>query len=292
MAEWCIGVLGGSGLYELAGLEDAEQLSLPTPWGAPSAPVTRGRIGGRRFVFLPRHGAGHGIGPSQVNARANVDALKRAGATDLLAISAVGSLREELVPGEFVLVDQFVDRTRGRPSSFFGDGIVAHVSMADPVCPRLSGLAGEAARQAGAKAHDGGTYLAMEGPQFSTRAESRLYRQWGCDVIGMTAMPEAKLAREAELPYALVAMVTDYDCWRDGQAAVEVESVLATMRANAKAAARMLVALAAALPERREASQLDTVLDYAIVTPPAERDARACERLDAVAGRALRSAPA
>ena len=291
MADWCIGVIGGSGLYELAGLEDATEVPVDSPWGSPSGPVMRGRIAGRTFLFLARHGAGHRVGPSEVNARANVDALKRAGATDLLAISAVGSLREELAPGDFVTVDQFIDRTRGRPSSFFGDGIVAHVSMADPVCPRLSGMASAAAAGAGARIHRGATYLAMEGPQFSTRAESNLYRQWGCDVIGMTAMPEAKLAREAELPYALMAMVTDYDCWRDGEAAVEVEAVLATMRSNAERAARMLVELAEALSAAREASPLDTVLDYAIVTPPAQRDPAACAKLGAVAGRALRFVP-
>ena len=289
MADWCIGVIGGSGLYQLAGMADREEISLPQPWGEPSGPVVRGTIAGRTFLFLPRHGSGHRLGPSEVNARANVDALKRAGATDLLAISAVGSLQEEHAPGDFVLVDQFIDRTRGRESSFFGNGVVAHVSMADPVCARLSGMAAVAAETAGARVHRGATYLAMEGPQFSTRAESRLYRQWGCDVIGMTAMPEAKLAREAELPYALVAMVTDYDCWREGEE-VAVEALLATLRTNAETAARMLVRLAEALPERREPSPIDRVLDLAIVTPPGQRDAEACARLDAVAGRALRSA--
>jgi 5'-methylthioadenosine phosphorylase len=214
MSEWTIGIIGGSGLYEIDALEEAQWIAVETPWGAPSDELLIGRIEGVRFVFLPRHGRGHRIPPSHVNARANIDALKRAGCTDILAISAIGSLREELAPGRFVIVDQFIDRTFAREKSFFGPGLVAHVSMAEPVCPRLSSLAAAAAEKAGAEVTTGGTYLAMEGPQFSSRAESELYRAWGCDVIGMTAMPEAKLAREAELPYALVGMVTDYDCWR------------------------------------------------------------------------------
>jgi 5'-methylthioadenosine phosphorylase len=290
MNDWCIGVLGGSGLYELPELEDAKWTTIATPWGAPSDEVLVGRICGRRFAFLPRHGRGHQIAPDRVNYRANVDALKRAGATDILAVSAVGSLREELAPGHFVAVEQFIDRTRGRPSSFFGEGVVAHVSMADPVCPRLSGMAAAAAEQAGARVHRGGSYLAMEGPQFSTRAESRLYRQWGCDVIGMTAMPEAKLAREAELPYALLGMVTDYDCWREGAAEVEVSNVLAILKANAATAARMLIALATSLPEERPPSPIDTVLDYAIVTPPERRDPQAMAKLEAVCRRVLQAA--
>ena len=229
MGEWTIGILGGSGLYEMEALEGAQWIAVDTPWGAPSDELLVGRLHGVRFVFLPRHGRGHRIPPSQVNARANVDALKRAGCTDLVAISAVGSLREELAPGRFVLVDQFIDRTFARDRSFFGPGLVAHVSMADPVCPRLSGLLAAAAGSAGADVARGGTYLAMEGPQFSSRAESELYRSWGCDVIGMTAMPEAKLAREAELPYALVGMVTDYDCWRQGEEAVEVSAIIAQL---------------------------------------------------------------
>lgn len=282
---WVIGVIGGSGLYEVAGLEKAETIAVEGPWGQPSAPVTRGTLGGRSFLFLPRHGAGHRTAPGDVNYRANVDALKRAGATDLLAISAVGSLREALAPGHFVAVEQMIDRTRGRAASFFGEGVVAHVSMADPVCPRLTRLATSAAQVAGATVHGGATYLAMEGPQFSTRAESRLYRSWGCDVIGMTAMPEAKLAREAELPYALMTMVTDYDCWRDGDA-VEVEAVLGTMRENAATAGRMLRAFAEALPEVREPSPIDRVLDLAIVTPPEARDPDLVAKLDAVYRRA------
>lgn len=289
MSEWCIGVVGGSGLYDLAEFEDSEWVAVETPWGAPSDEIRVGRIAGRRFAFLPRHGRGHRTAPGHLNYRANIDALKRVGATDILAISAVGSLREELAPGDFVAVDQFIDRTRARASSFFGEGFVAHVSLADPVCPRLSELAAAAAEEAEAKVHRGATYLAMEGPQFSTRAESRLYRQWGCDVIGMTAMPEARLAREAELPYALMAMVTDYDCWRENCAEVEVGNVLAVLRENAATATRMLVALAGALPEMRPASPIDTVLDFAIVTPPDQRDPGTMAKLDAVAGRVLQS---
>ena len=248
MGDWCIGVLGGSGLYDLPELEDAQWVAIDTPWGRPSDEIRIGRIAGHKFAFLPRHGRGHRIAPGHLNYRANVDALKRAGATDILAVSAVGSLREELAPGAYVAVDQFIDRTRGRVSSFFGDGIVAHVSMAEPVCPRLSGMAIAAADRAGASVTPRATYLAMEGPQFSTRAESRLYQSWGCDVIGMTAMPEAKLAREAELPYALMAMVTDYDCWREGEAAVEVGHILEVMHANTARAKALVVALARALP--------------------------------------------
>ena len=290
MSNWCIGVLGGSGLYELPELEDAHWQAVDSPWGTPSDEVLVGTINGKRFAFLPRHGRGHRIAPGSVNSRANIDALKRVGATDILSVSAVGSLREELAPGQFVAVDQFIDRTKGRPASFFGDGVVAHVSMADPVCPRLSRLASVAAKRAGAAVQQGATYLAMEGPQFSTRAESRLYRQWGCDVIGMTAMPEAKLAREAELPYALMGMVTDYDCWRDDQSQVEVTDVLAILRDNAARAARMLVALAEALPDERPVSPLDTVLDFAIVTPPENRCPLAMAKLDAVCGRLRQSA--
>ncbi|MDQ3478986.1 MAG: S-methyl-5'-thioadenosine phosphorylase [Pseudomonadota bacterium] len=291
MSDWCIGILGGSGLYELSELEDARWVVFETPWGTPSDEVLTGRISGISFAFLPRHGRGHRIAPDRVNYRANVDALKRAGATDILAISAVGSLREELAPGDFVAVDQFIDRTRARTSSFFGEGVVAHVSMADPVCPRLADLAAAAGEQVGAKVHRRATYLAIDGPQFSTRAESHLYRQWGSDVIGMTAMPEARLAREAELPYALIGMVTDYDCWRQDRAEVEVGNVLAILRGNAAMAARMLVALASSLPKEREPSAIDSVLDQAIVTPPEKRDPEAMAKLDVVCRRVLRSAP-
>jgi len=289
MGDWCIGVLGGSGLYDIPEIEDAQWIAVDTPWGAPSDEIRIGSIAGHKFAFLPRHGRGHRIAPGQLNYRANVDALKRAGATDILAVSAVGSLREELPPGAFVAVEQFIDQTRRRVSSFFGEGIVAHVSMADPVCDRLTGMAAAAASSAGASVTRGATYLAMEGPQFSTRAESNLYRSWGCDVIGMTAMPEARLAREAELPYALMAMVTDYDCWREGEAPVEVEAVIAQLRANATTAGRMLVELAKALPKEREPSRIDTVLDMAIITPPEARDAKTMAKLDAVCRRLLQA---
>jgi 5'-methylthioadenosine phosphorylase len=287
MTGWKIGVIGGSGLYAIDALEEARWISVETPWGAPSDQLLTGRIGAVEFVFLPRHGRGHRLPPSDVNARANVDALKRAGCTDIVAISAVGSLREEMAPGQFVIVDQFIDRTFAREKSFFGPGMVAHVSMAEPVCPRLSGLCADAAEAAGAGVVRGGTYLAMEGPQFSSRAESLLYRQWGCDVIGMTAMPEAKLAREAELPYALVGMVTDYDCWRGGGEAVEVAAVIAQLMANAEVGRGLVVRLAGMLPPERSASPIDTVLDSAIITAPEARDPALLAKLDAVCGRVL-----
>jgi len=285
MASWKIGVIGGSGLYEIDALEDPRWITVETPWGSPSDQLLTGRIGAVEFVFLPRHGRGHRLAPSDVNARANVDALKRAGCTDVVAISAVGSLREEYAPGQFVVVDQFIDRTFAREKSFFGPGMVAHVSIADPTCPRLSGLCGDAASAVGAAVARGSTYLAMEGPQFSSRAESLLYRQWGCDVIGMTAMPEAKLAREAELPYALVGMVTDYDCWRGGEDVVEVSSVIAQLMANADVGRKLVVQLAKLLPNERAPSPIDTALDSAIITAPEARDPVLLAKLDAVCAR-------
>ena len=288
MAGWHIGVIGGSGLYDPGELEDVQEIAVGSAFGEPSSPVTLGRIGPVRFSFIARHGAGHRLSPSEVNYRANIDALKRCGVTDVLAISAVGSLREELAPGTFVAADQFIDRTLGRERSFFGSGVVAHVSLADPVCPRLGGLAAQAAEVAGASVHRGGTYVAIEGPQFSTRAESVLYRQWGGDVIGMTAMPEARLAREAELPYALLGMVTDYDSWRDAECGVEAAEILAVMRANAGTARNVLVELARALPEERAASPIDRALDAALVTPRAAWRRESAARLDAVLGRLLR----
>ena len=285
MSEWTIGVIGGSGIYEIDGLEDPHWIAVETPWGTPSDELLTGTIAGVKFVFLPRHGRGHRISPSALNARANIDALKRAGCTDILSLSAVGSLREHLPPGKFVIVDQFVDRTFAREKSFFGSGCVAHVSVAHPVCPRLSGLAAAAARAAGADVHEGGTQLVMEGPQFSTRAESLLYRQWGCDVIGMTAMPEAKLCREAELPYALVGMVTDYDSWREGEAHVEVDAVIAQLLANGDTAKHLVVELARSLPARRTPSPIDTALDVAIMTAPAKRDPALMAKLDAITAR-------
>lgn len=284
---WHIGVIGGSGLSQGIELEDAQEIEVASSFGAPSGPVTTGSLGGVRFTFIARHGAGHRLSPSAVNYRANIDVLKRCGVSDVLALSAVGSLAEENAPGAFVAVDQFIDRTQGRANSFFGEGLVAHVGLADPVCARLSGLAADAARVAGAPVTHGGCYVAIEGPQFSTRAESNLYRQWGGTVIGMTGMPEARLAREAELPYAMLGMVTDYDCWREGEAAVDVGAVLAVMRANVALAAATLVHLAASLPPERAASPADTALDGAIMTAPAQRDPQLVGRLDAVAGRAL-----
>jgi 5'-methylthioadenosine phosphorylase len=288
MSEWVIGVIGGSGLYAIDVLEDAQWIEVASPWGKPSDALMTGTIAGVRFVFLPRHGRGHPIPPGELNARANIDVLKRAGVTDVVSISAVGSLSEELPPGRFVIVDQFIDRTKGRPSSFYTTGMVAHVSMADPVCPRLSGLAAAAARAAGADVTEGATYLAMEGPQFSTRAESNLYRQWGAHVIGMTAMPEAKLAREAELPYALIAMVTDYDCWREGEDHVDVATVVARLGSNAATARALVLELAKSLPAARAASPIDTNLDFALITAPDARDKALLAKLGAVAGRVLK----
>jgi 5'-methylthioadenosine phosphorylase len=284
---WTIGIIGGSGLYAIDALEDPQWTTVETPWGPPSDALLTGHIGGVKFVFLPRHGRGHRIAPGELNARANIDALKRAGCTDIVSISAVGSLAEDLPPGRFVVVDQFIDRTKGRISSFFESGMVAHVSMADPVCPRLSAMVSGAARAAGAIVHVGATYLAMEGPQFSTRAESVLYRQWGAHVIGMTAMPEAKLAREAELPYALIGMVTDYDCWREGEAHVDVAAVIAQLGRNAATARDLVAKLAIALPGERAPSPIDTNLDFALITAPDARDPAVLAKLDAVAGRVL-----
>jgi 5'-methylthioadenosine phosphorylase len=284
---WHIGIIGGSGLYEVDGIEGGQWVTVASPWGEASDAIFTGRVGHARVSFLPRHGRGHRISPSALNSRANIDCLKRLGVTDVLAVSSVGGLTEQRAPGSFTVVDQFIDRTKGRPSSFYGSGMVAHVSMADPVCSRLSHLAAEAARSAGAQVHEGGTYLAMEGPQFSTRAESNLYRSWGCDVIGMTAMPEAKLAREAELPYALVGMVTDYDCWREEEAAVDVAQVIAQLSNNAVKARMMVANLLHALAKSREPSPIDTCLDTALITAPSARDPVLLAKLDAVAGRAL-----
>jgi 5'-methylthioadenosine phosphorylase len=290
VSAWTIGIIGGSGIYAIDALEDAEWIDIDTPWGKPSDQLLTGRLGQVRLVFLPRHGRGHRIPPSEVNARANIYALKAAGCTDVVAISAVGSLREELPPGHFVVVDQFIDRTVARPHSFFGTGLVAHVSLADPTCARLSALCAAAAEQGGAAVTPGGTYLAMEGPQFSSRAESLMYRQWGCDVIGMTAMPEAKLAREAELPYALVGMVTDYDCWREGDQ-VEVSAVIAQLMANADLGRQLVVELARSLPATRAPSPVDTVLDAALITAPDARDPALIDKLGVILARTLGRQP-
>lgn len=282
-----IGVIGGSGLYQIDGLEGASWVRVDTPWGDPSDKVLVGRLDGVPMAFLPRHGRGHVHTPSSVPYRANIDALKRLGCTDVVSVSAVGSLREDYAPGDVVLVDQYIDRTFAREKSFFGPGLVAHVSVAHPTCARLSEAC--AACVQGARVHRGATYLAMEGPQFSTLAESRLYRAWGADVIGMTGMPEAKLAREAELCYACLAMVTDYDCWHDGHGAVDVAQVIAVMSANVAVARDMLTRLPGMLgADWSPCPQgCNHALDHAIMTAPAQRDAALMGRLDAVAGRVL-----
>ena len=285
---WHIGVIGGSGLAAGLELEDAQEIAVASPFGEASGPVTMGTLGGVRVTFLARHGAGHSLPPSSVNYRANIDVLKRCGVTDLLALCAVGSLREAMAPGHFVAVDQFIDRTTARTGSFFGPGLVAHVGLADPVCPRLSAATASAAQESGATVHERGTYVAIEGPQFLPRAESRLVRSWGGDVIGMTGMPEARLAREAELPYALIGMVTDYDSWREADAGVDVAQVLAVMEVNATIASDMVRRLAEMLPPTREPSPIDRALDGAIMTAPAARDAGLALKLAAVAGRVLR----
>ena len=289
MTKTTLAVIGGSGLYALDGLDVTATHEVETPWGTPSGPVTEGVMDGVRVLFLSRHGQGHRIPPAAVPYRANIDALKRLGATDLLSVSSCGSFREAMAPGHFVVVDQFVDRTKGRPSSFFGEGMVAHVSMAQPVCPGLSDRLGDACEAAGVTTHRGGTYLAMEGPQFGTLAESELYRGWGMDVVGMTAMPEAKLAREAELPYALCAMITDYDCWHEPSGAVDVASVIAVMGRNGEAARAMLAAFIPSVGPDRSPSPLgiETCLDTALITAPEHRDPALLAKLDAVAGRAL-----
>jgi 5'-methylthioadenosine phosphorylase len=288
MSEWTIGIIGGSGLYQMDALDEAQWIEVDTPWGAPSDALLVGRIEGVKFVFLPRHGRGHRVPPSDLNYRANIDALKRAGCTDLVAISAVGSLNEALAPGRFAVAEQFVDRTVGRAGSFFGPGLVAHVSLADPVCARLSDLVAKAATAAGADVARGATYVAIEGPAFSTRAESRLYKSWGCDIIGMTGMPEARLAREAELPYALIGMITDYDSWREGDEP-DVADIIARLHANAATARQLVVELARALPERRESVAIDRTLDFAVMTAPEARDPAMLRKMDAVGRRVFRA---
>ena len=289
MSQWRIGIMGGSGLYQIDALQNPAWIAVDTPFGDPSDQILAGRIGDVDLVFLPRHGRGHRHSPNSINYRANIWALKSLGCTDILSVSAVGSLREELAPGTFVLVDQFIDRTRNRISSFFETGLVGHVSMAQPVCARLAGLAGDAARNCGVKTVMGGTYLAMDGPQFSSLAESRLYRQWGCDVIGMTNMPEAKLAREAELPYASIAMITDYDCWHSEIEAVSVENVLKIMAQNSDRARELIVELVTHLPVIRTPSPqaIETVLDYSLIPAPEARDGAVIERLAPILRRVL-----
>ncbi|WP_417490746.1 S-methyl-5'-thioadenosine phosphorylase [Maricaulis sp.] len=290
MSQWTLGIIGGSGLYQLDGLANVRRERIETPWGEASDLLTFGELHGVPLVFLPRHGQGHRLPPAAIPFRANIAALKQAGCTDILSISACGSLREELPPGHFVMVDQYVDRTEGRERSFFGPGCVAHVPMAKPVCSRLSRLAAEAGEAAGIALTPRGTYLAMEGPQFSTRAESELYRQWGMDVIGMTNMPEARLAREAELPYASIAMVTDYDCWREHTHSVDAALVLEVMRSNTVKVRQLLDRLVLAMSEQARMpgpDGIETVLDTAIITPPSARDPEMVRRLAAIAGRVL-----
>lgn len=284
-----IGVLGGSGVYDIDGLAEKRWVKVDSPFGEPSDELLLGNLEGQPMVFLPRHGRGHRIPPGEINFRANIDALKRCGVTDLISVSAVGSLREELPPGTFVIVDQFIDRTSARSKSFFGTGMVAHVSMAQPVCPRLGDHLEAAARAAGIPAVRGGTYLVMEGPQFSTLAESELYRQWKCDVIGMTNMPEAKLAREAEICYATVAMVTDFDCWHPGHEDVTVNQIIQVLQANADKARSLLHHVTPGLRADDTAPECACrhVLDHALITAPQARDPAVLARLDAVAGRVL-----
>ena len=292
MATTKIGVIGGSGVYDIDGLEAAEWVSVETPWGKPSDAILTGHLDGVDIAFLPRHGRGHVHSPTSVPYRANIDALKRIGVTDVISVSACGSFREEMAPGHFVVVDQFIDRTIAREKSFFGPGCVAHVSVAHPTCPRLSDACTTAAQAAGVTVHNGGTYLAMEGPQFSTLAESKLYREvWGCDVIGMTNMPEAKLAREAELCYASVAMVTDYDSWHPDHGEVDVTQIIETLTGNAAKARDMVARLPGLLGAEREPCPhgCDRALEYALLTAPDKRDPALVAKLDAVAGRVLQA---
>lgn len=284
-----IGFIGGSGVYDLDGLEDRKWVKVRTPWGDPSDEILTGSLGGVRLAFLPRHGRGHPTPPSALNYRANIDAMKRIGCTELISLSAVGSLKEELPPGHFVIVDQFIDRTFAREKSFFGAGCVAHVSVAHPVCPRLGDALEAAARQIDLPCTRGGTYLVMEGPQFSTKAESLLYRQWGCDVIGMTNMPEAKLAREAELCYATMAMVTDYDCWHPDHDHVTVEQVVKVLFGNAEKARALVKTVVPMLGTKRGPcpAGCDRALDHALITAPEKRDPELMAKLDVVARRVL-----
>jgi len=285
-----LGIIGGSGVYDIDGLTNARRETVESPFGAPSDTILTGELSGQKVAFLPRHGKGHAIPPSGLNFRANIDALKRLGCTEIVSLSAVGSLKAELPPGTFVIIDQFIDRTFAREKSFFGQGLVAHVSMADPVCTHLGDMIDLAAQEVEIDTVRGGAYLVMEGPQFSTRAESALYRSWGCDVIGMTNMPEAKLAREAEICYATIAMVTDYDCWHDDHDDVTVDAVIKVLQDNADAARALVRAMAPTLVDRRRpcVAGCHRALDAAIITAPDARDQYMVKRLDAVAGRVLK----
>jgi 5'-methylthioadenosine phosphorylase len=289
MTQCVLGIIGGSGIYDLPGLANVREQTVTTPWGQPSAPILRGDIAGLPVVFLPRHDRGHRLSPSDINYRANIDALKRVGVTDLISLSACGSFKQELPPGAFVLVDQFVDRTHKRESSFFGKGMVAHVSMAHPVSPRLRIHLAAAAAAEGIELVRDGTYVCIEGPQFSTLAESMTYKNLGYSVIGMTNMPEAKLAREAELCYATVAMVTDFDCWHPDHDAVTVQDIIKVLAANADKAKRLVARLARDLPREHEHCPIgsDRALETALITAPEARDPELLKKLDVVAGRVL-----
>lgn len=284
-----VGIIGGSGVYDIDGLENMAWTDVSSPFGEPSDQFLVGEFKGQKIVFLPRHGRGHKISPSRVNFRANIDGMKRLGVTDLISVSAVGSLREDLEPGMFVIVDQFIDRTFAREKSFFGEGLVAHVSVAHPVCSRLGNLVEHSLKSSNIAHAKGGTYLVMEGPQFSTLAESNLYRQWGCDVIGMTNMPEAKLAREAEICYASVAMVTDFDCWHPDHGHVTVEQVIKVLVGNAQKAKTLVSELAPAIHHDASGASCEckSALEYALITSADARDPEMIKKLDAVAGRVL-----
>ena len=284
-----IGIIGGSGLYDIDGLSDTRWEKVDSPFGEPSDELFFGTLDGVQLVFLPRHGRGHRVPPSEINYRANIDAMKRAGVTDIISLSACGSFREELPPGCFVIVDQFIDRTFARVKSFFGTGLVGHVAFGDPVCSVLGDKLFEAANELGLQVTRGGTYLCMEGPQFSTKAESNLYRSWGCHVIGMTNMPEAKLAREAEIAYATVAMVTDFDCWHEGHDDVTVDQVIKVLLGNADNARSLVKQAAPKLAKLTEPRAPHTALDNAIMTAPEKRDPEMMKKLEAVAGRVLKS---
>ena len=290
MTRSVLGIIGGSGLYDLPGMENKRNEAVASPWGEPSSEVHLGEIAGLPVAFIPRHGAGHKYSPTTINYRANIDVLKRVGVTDLISVSACGSFQEALPPGTFVIVDQFIDRTFARDKSFFGTGCVAHVAMADPISPGLADRIEAAAKAEGIPHSRGGTYLVMEGPQFSTRAESFLYKSWGCSVIGMTNMPEAKLAREAELCYATIAMVTDFDCWHDEHTDVDITEILQVMKANSEKASQLIAKVAVDFPKEHEPCQIgsDRALDHAIITAEEARDPLLVAKLDAIAGRILR----
>jgi 5'-methylthioadenosine phosphorylase len=287
MAASVLGIIGGSGIYDIP-MDNARWETITSPWGEPSDAVRRGEIEGLPVVFMPRHGRGHVHSPSSINYRANIDVLKRAGVTDLYALSAVGSLHGNLAPGTFVLIDQFIDRTFAREKSFFGSGCVAHVAFSHPISPTLQDIAESALKAEEITHARGGTYVVMEGPQFSTLAEAQLYRSWGAQVIGMTNMPEAKLAREAEISYCTIAMVTDYDCWHEEHGSVDVSKVVAVLKANSGNATRLMARIARDFPREHPPCPADRALDFAIMTSPEKRDPQLLAKLDAVAGRALK----